>query len=111
MSDRILVMYAGKIVETGPRDELLTKPAHPYAEMLLRAVPKVTRRHSIRLQEAIEGEPPNLLNLPRGCVFHPRCKYAQAICKEERPALRTIASGRQVSCHLAEELDLQGVFD
>ncbi len=111
MSDRILVMYAGKLVETGPRDELLEQPAHPYTEMLLRSVPKVTRRHSTRLQEVAEGEPPNLLNLPKGCIFHPRCKYAQEICKAERPELRTIAPGRQVSCHLSEELDLRGVLD
>jgi peptide/nickel transport system ATP-binding protein len=111
MSDRILVMYAGKIVETGPRDELLARPAHPYTEMLLKAVPKVTQRPSIRLQDVVEGEPPNLLNLPKGCVFHPRCKYAQEICREERPELRTIGPDRQVSCHLSEELHLQGVFE
>ena len=111
MSDRILVMYAGKIVETGPSDELLTKPAHPYTEMLLKAVPKVTQRPSIRLQDVVEGEPPDLLNLPKGCVFHPRCKYAQEICREEHPELRSIAPDRQVSCHLSEELHLQGVFE
>ncbi|MAS33672.1 MAG: peptide ABC transporter ATP-binding protein [Anaerolineaceae bacterium] len=110
MSDRILVMYAGKVVETGPRDDLLREPLHPYTEMLLKAVPKVNRRQGGRLSEVVAGEPPNLLDLPKGCVFHPRCPFAKDICREERPELRTITSGRQVSCHLAEELDLQGVF-
>ncbi len=111
MSDRILVMYAGKVVETGLRDDILRQPLHPYTEMLLKAVPKVTKRQSARLTQATIGEPPNLLDLPQGCVFHPRCPYAKAVCKEERPELRTINDNRQVSCHLAEELVLQGVFD
>ncbi|MDD9957267.1 MAG: ATP-binding cassette domain-containing protein [Anaerolineaceae bacterium] len=111
MSDRILVMYAGKIVESGSRDALLGRPLHPYTEMLLKAVPRVSRRQGARLQEATVGEPPDLLNLPGGCVFHPRCPHARDICREEVPTLRTSADGRQVSCHLAEELTLAGVFD
>ncbi len=111
MSDRILVMYAGKLVETGPRDELLQRPLHPYTEMLLRAVPKVTKRQGLRLQEVAAGEPPNLFDLPKGCVFHPRCAYAKEICAEEHPELRSVGPKRQVSCHLAEDLALQGVFD
>ena len=111
MSDRILVMYAGKIVESGSRDDLLSQPLHPYTEMLLKSVPKVTKRQGLRLKEATIGEPPDLLDLPKGCVFHPRCPYAKEICREERPELRTIDGDRQVSCHLAEELALEGVFD
>lgn len=111
MSDRILVMYAGKIIETGSRDEILRQPLHPYTEMLLKAVPKVSKRKSQRLQDASSGEPPDLLNLPSGCVFHPRCPFAKDVCREEIPQLQTISDGRQVSCHLAEELTLQGVFD
>ncbi len=111
MSDRILVMYAGKIVESGARDALLGRPLHPYTEMLLKAVPRVSRRQGARLQEATVGEPPDLLNLPGGCVFHPRCPHARDLCREEIPTLRTLADGRQVSCHLAEELTLAGVFD
>ena len=111
MSDRILVMYAGKIVESGSRDALLGRPLHPYTEMLLKAVPRVSRRQGARLQEATVGEPPDLLNLPGGCVFHPRCPHARDICREEVPSLRSLADGRQVSCHLAEELTLAGVFD
>lgn len=111
MSDRILVMYAGKIVESGSRDDLLKQPLHPYTEMLLKAVPKVTKRKSTRLEDATIGEPPDLLDLPTGCVFHPRCPFAKDICRAERPELRAIDGNRQVSCHLAEELTLQGVFD
>ena len=111
MSDRILVMYAGKIVESGSRDALLGRPLHPYTEMLLKAVPRVSRRQGARLQEATVGEPPDLLNLPGGCVFHPRCPHARDVCREEVPTLRPLADGRQVSCHLAEELTLAGVFD
>ena len=111
MSDRILVMYAGKIIESGSRDEILRQPLHPYTEMLLKAVPKVSKRKSQRLQDATSGEPPDLLNLPSGCVFHPRCPFAKDVCREEIPQLQTISDGRQVSCHLAEELTLQGVFD
>jgi len=71
MSDRVLVMYAGKLVETAPRETLLNKPQHPYTEMLLSAVPRVTQRHNV-VRAVTRGEPPNLLKLPTGCVFHPR---------------------------------------
>jgi oligopeptide/dipeptide ABC transporter ATP-binding protein len=108
MSDRILVMYAGRLVETAPREDLLTVPQHPYTAMLLGAVPKVTRR-GVAARGTNRGEPPNLLNVPSGCVFHPRCAYAQEICENEVPQLRSIGTDRHVSCHLAESLQLQGV--
>ena len=107
VSDRILVMYAGKLVEVAPKNELLKQPAHPYTEALLSAVPRVSRSKGVRT--VTHGEPPDLLQLPKGCVFNPRCKYAQDICREEQPQLRAISAGRQVSCHLAEELELWGV--
>ena len=107
VSDRILVMYAGKLVEIAPKNELLKEPAHPYTEALLSAVPRVSRREGVRT--VTHGEPPDLLQLPEGCVFHPRCKYAQDVCRAEQPQLRSIASDRYVSCHLAEELELWGV--
>lgn len=108
MSDRILVMYAGKLVETAPRNILLSGPAHPYTEMLLRAVPKVTQRKGVS-RAVSRGEPPNLLKLPKGCVFHPRCKYAQDICREKTPELHTIGTDHRASCHFAGELGLQGI--
>jgi peptide/nickel transport system ATP-binding protein len=107
VSDRILVMYAGKLVETAPRDVLLSNPKHPYSEMLLSAVPKTSHRG---VQRAVtRGEPPNLLDLPSGCVFHPRCKYGQEWCNEGEPELRQIGPDHYVRCHTAEELELQGV--
>jgi peptide/nickel transport system ATP-binding protein len=108
VSDRIAVMYAGKLVELGPKQELLSHPKHPYTEALLAAVPKTTqRKRGIRLVSP--GEPPDVANLPKGCVFVPRCKYATEQCKEQMPILRPVGSGAYVSCHLAESLTLQGI--
>ena len=106
MSDRIAVMYAGKLVELGPKQDILSHPLHPYTEALLSAVPKTTQR---RKRLVSKGEVPDLGNLPTGCVFHPRCKYAIDQCKTEVPQLRTISAGRTVSCHLAEKLTLEGI--
>jgi peptide/nickel transport system ATP-binding protein len=108
ISDRIAVMYAGKLVELGPKQELLTHPRHPYTELLLAAVPRTVDR--LRGQRTVTpGEPPDLGNLPRGCVFHPRCKYAKEICKVEEPKLRPLGADAYASCHFAEELSLQGI--
>ncbi len=108
MSSRILVMYAGKMVETAKRDDLLRTPRHPYTAMLLAAIPKISVLGEIGRAQTL-GEPPNLLQLPRGCVFHPRCKFAQDICREEPPALRSVGSEHMAACHFANELELQGV--
>jgi peptide/nickel transport system ATP-binding protein len=108
VSDRIAVMYAGKLVELGPKQELLSHPKHPYTEALLAAVPKPSqRKRGMRLVSP--GEPPDLANLPQGCVFVPRCKYATDRCKEEMPQLREVGTGAFVSCHLAESLTLLGI--
>jgi peptide/nickel transport system ATP-binding protein len=108
VSDRIAVMYAGKLVELGPKQELLNHPKHPYTEALLAAVPKPSqRKRGMRLVSP--GEPPDLGNLPKGCVFVPRCKYATDRCKEEMPQLREVGTGAFVSCHLAESLTLLGI--
>lgn len=108
MSSRILVMYAGKMVETARRDDLLQTPRHPYTAMLLAAIPKISVLGEIGRAQTL-GEPPNLLQLPRGCVFNPRCKFAQDICREEPPALRSVGDGHMAACHFANELELQGV--
>jgi peptide/nickel transport system ATP-binding protein len=108
VSDRIAVMYAGKLVEVGDKTELLKNPKHPYTEMLLAAVPRPSRRGQV-VQRAARGEPPDLANLPSGCVFRTRCKYAQEICQELAPELRPVESGTYVSCHLAESLTLEGI--
>lgn len=108
MADRIAVMYAGRLVEVAPRDELLTHPLHPYTEALLSAVPRtVSGRRKGR--SILTGDPPDPANLPTGCVFHVRCRYAKDICKEEQPSLRSISSEHYVSCHLAENLALKGM--
>jgi len=108
ISDRIAVMYAGKLVELGPKQELLSHPKHPYTELLLAAVPRTVDR--LRGQRTVTpGEPPDLGNLPKGCVFHPRCKYARDRCKVEEPTLRALRPDYHVSCHFAEELELRGI--
>jgi oligopeptide/dipeptide ABC transporter ATP-binding protein len=106
MSDRIAVMYAGKLVEVGPKQDILSSPLHPYTEALLSAVPKTTQR---RKRLVSRGEVPDLGNLPSGCVFHPRCQYATEQCKTEEPHLRDVGAGRIASCHLADSLTLQGI--
>jgi peptide/nickel transport system ATP-binding protein len=107
ISDRIAVMYAGKLVELGPKTELLSNPRHPYTEVLLAAVPRTAQRKRGK-RNVTPGEPPDLANLPEGCVFLPRCKYAQEICKTEAPQLRKIGTN-WASCHFAESLSLQGI--
>ena len=108
VSDRIAVMYVGKLVEYAERDELLHQPAHPYTEALHSAVPRLTQRGR-RDRIILEGAPPDPSDLPPGCVFQTRCRYAEAKCREEAPELREISKGHFVACHLAEELSLVGI--
>jgi peptide/nickel transport system ATP-binding protein len=100
VSTRVAVMYLGSIVELAPAEELFRAPSHPYTEALISAVPLPRRTGTARRQRImLQGDVPSPTNPPPGCRFHPRCAYAQARCREERPPLRTIASGRQVACH------------
>ncbi len=109
ISDRIAVMYLGQIVELGVTDELFSRPLHPYTEALLRAVPQPDpRKRSREKRGALKGEVPDATNPPSGCFFHPRCPYATQTCVSERPVLREV-NGRQVRCHNAEVLTLEGV--
>lgn len=108
ISDRIAVMYVGKIVEMAETDELLHHPLHPYTEALLSAIPPAdpdVRPNRIRLQ----GEVASPANPPSGCIFHPRCSYAQSICSQEIPPLRQVLPGHFASCHFANELHLKGI--
>jgi oligopeptide/dipeptide ABC transporter ATP-binding protein len=108
MSDRIAVMYIGRIVETGPTDNVYRKPLHPYTEALLASVPKPNPRlKAAKLQ--IKGDVADPSKPPSGCHFHPRCTYATDCCRTEVPALRAISTTQQVACHYAEELQLKGV--
>lgn len=100
VSDRVAVMYLGRVVEIASARELYTNPLHPYTEALLSAVPipdPKVKRARVRL----EGEVPNAINPPSGCPFHPRCPIRQMpLCAVERPELKQTASGHQVACHL-----------
>jgi peptide/nickel transport system ATP-binding protein len=108
VSDRVAVMYLGSIVELAATDELFAHPRHPYTEALLSAVPRADPDLPKR-RFVLPGDVPNPANPPAGCRFHPRCRYAQEICKQETPALRTVAPGHVAACHFAEELQLAGV--
>ena len=108
ISDRIAVMYVGKIVELAETNELLHRPLHPYTEALLSAIPPADpdiHPNRIRLQ----GDVASPANPPSGCVFHPRCNYAQAICSQQAPTLREVMPGHFASCHFANELPLKGI--
>lgn len=108
VSDRIGVMYMGKLVEIGPKKDILTTPKHPYTEALLSAVPKISL-HSSSKRIVLPGELPDATNLPPGCVLHPRCRYAEEICKTEIPTLKQTEPNHYTSCHLAESLCLRGI--
>jgi peptide/nickel transport system ATP-binding protein len=108
ISDRTAVMYVGKMVELAATENLYTRPRHPYTEALLSAVPEPdpdTRMDRIILA----GEVPNPANPPAGCPFHPRCRYAQAICGTDVPQWQEVAPAHFTACHLAGELSLKGV--
>ena len=108
--DRVAVMYVGKVVETAETKQLFETPKHPYTEALLSAVPQPDP--SLRSRRIIlEGEVADPANPPSGCYFHPRCRYAVDICREETPELEEIAPGHAVSCHRAIELELIGTSD
>jgi peptide/nickel transport system ATP-binding protein len=108
ISDRVAVMYVGKLVESATTTELFINPRHPYTEALLSAVPKPDPR--IRTEPIVlPGEVADPANPPSGCYFHPRCQYRVDYCATEEPALREIAPDHFVSCHRAEELQLIGV--
>lgn len=106
--DRIAVMYVGKLAEIASSEDILRHPKHPYTEALISAVPPADP--DIKMSRIIlEGDVPSPVDPPSGCVFHPRCRYAESICSQEEPVLREIAPNHYVSCHLAEKLDLVGV--
>ena len=108
VSDRVAVMYVGRIVETAPTTALYSTPRHPYTEALLAAVPKADP--ALRDQvSAPKGEIADPANPPRGCAFHPRCPYAVDRCRSELPQLQEIAPAHWSACHRAAELSLRGV--
>ncbi len=102
-AQRVVVMYAGKVVEEAGVDELFADPRHPYTQGLIRSIPRIDldAEHKTRL-EAIGGSVPILINPPPGCRFAPRCKHAMSICTEQEPRLREIAPGHRMACHLGD---------
>jgi peptide/nickel transport system ATP-binding protein len=108
ISDRVAVMYVGYLVEMASTEELYYNPKHPYTEALLSAIPKPDPRKRSRPHK-LPGDVPSPANPPSGCYFHPRCRYAENICKSERPPLRDIGNEHWVACHFAEKLTLTGV--
>jgi len=101
ISDRVIVMYLGRIVETAPIETFVRQPNHPYTQALLAGVPRL--EVGKRQYEPISGEIPSPLSPPTGCHFHPRCKFATPRCKAEKPALREIAPAHFSACHLNDE--------
>jgi peptide/nickel transport system ATP-binding protein len=108
ISDRVAVMYVGYIVEMASTERLYAMPKHPYTEALLASIPKPDPRRRHRPLK-LPGDVPSPANPPSGCYFHPRCRYAEAICKVERPPLRDMGDEHFVACHFADKLSLQGV--
>ncbi|MEA3395903.1 MAG: oligopeptide/dipeptide ABC transporter ATP-binding protein [Chloroflexota bacterium] len=108
ISDRVAVMYVGKIAEMVDSDTLYNNPMHPYTEALMSAIPKPDPLYKSK-RIVMQGDVADPSNPPSGCYFHPRCNYAQDICKEKEPEFREVKPGHFVACHLAEELQLQGV--
>lgn len=106
--ERLIVMYAGRIVEDGPVAEVLQNPQHPYTRLLLQSVPRIDRE--VERLTAIEGTPPDASALPVGCKFRMRCPLAEARCATAEPALRRVAQGHSARCHLIEAASESAVY-
>ena len=100
LSDRIAVLYLGKVMEVGPAERVFSGPHHPYTEALLSAVPSLDGQRADRIK--LTGEIPSATNLPTGCVFHTRCprRLPTGICESEEPPLREVEPGHGMSCHI-----------
>jgi peptide/nickel transport system ATP-binding protein len=99
VSSRTAVMYLGSIVETGPTDLIYGAPAHPYTAALISAVPVPELSSPRRERIVLTGDVPSPMAPPPGCRFHPRCRFATELCRQERPPLRPLGDGREVACH------------
>ncbi|MBS0241059.1 MAG: ATP-binding cassette domain-containing protein [Proteobacteria bacterium] len=100
ISDRVLVMYLGRVAEIGPSSTVLAKPLHPYASALLSSVPSLDPDH-LTLEAPLSGDPPNPINPPTGCRFHPRCRLAEPACSQTEPELLSVDQSHRVACHVA----------
>ena len=108
ISDRVAVMYVGKLVEMAETEELFLKPKHPYTEALLSAVP-IPDPKSKTMRIVLPGEVASPAHPPSGCYFHPRCNYAQSICKDTQPTWEEVTPAHFAACHFAVQLKLKGV--
>ncbi len=102
ISDRVMVMYLGNIVEIADKQALFDRQRHPYTQALLEAIPTL-KKHEARKPTLLTGDIPSPVHPPSGCPFHPRCPRCIELCTAEKPKLRTLSDGSQVACHLAEE--------
>lgn len=103
ISDRVIVMYLGTIVEIADKDSLFDSPSHPYTKALLSAIPSIDEQHK-KNRIILKGDVPSPIDPPTGCRFHTRCPFATDHCKKEVPALRSLSATHQVACHYAESL-------
>jgi oligopeptide/dipeptide ABC transporter ATP-binding protein len=101
ISDRIAVMYLGRVVELSPKDEFFEKPLHPYSEALISAVPIPDPDYTTK-RIVLHGDVPNPISPPEGCHFHPRCPYAKSICVSEYPPYKQVMPDHYVSCHIVK---------
>jgi len=100
-AQRVVVMYAGKVIEEAPVGQLFSEPRHPYTQGLIRSIPRIDRAATRKTRlEAIAGVVPSLLDPAPGCRFAPRCRFASAVCREATPPLREVAAGHKVACVL-----------
>lgn len=106
MTERVTIMYAGRVMEAADTKTIFHEPKHPYTEALLAAVPRVDQR---KLLEVIPGNIPNLIEPPPGCVFNPRCKYAKQVCIDAAPPLEEVGKNHWAACHRWKEIKLRGV--
>lgn len=100
IADRLLIMYAGKIAELGPKKAIFEEPLHPYTKFLIESLPRIGDKEK---RKGISGEPPNLFSPPSGCRFHPRCPYKKKVCEVEEPSIIKVSDNHTVACHLFSE--------
>jgi peptide/nickel transport system ATP-binding protein len=100
IADRVMILYAGKVAEIGPTEEVINSPAHPYTSMLIESLPKIGVHYKKTKLRGIPGYPISLLNPPPGCRFYPRCPYAMDICSKVEPKIVSVGDDHLVACHL-----------
>jgi oligopeptide/dipeptide ABC transporter ATP-binding protein len=105
ISDRVAVMYLGKILELANKNELFANPRHPYTQALLSAVP-IPEPTAIRQRILLQGDVPSPMNPPTGCRFHTRCQFAQSRCRSEEPAWKDTGNGHMVACHFWDQISI-----